>query len=324
MLYTAVMEIKDMYKKTGIGLSVITALLCANSAFAKDQDKKYAGFNYSQVGMQSLTYKETLKDFAGIGDLKSEFDANNLVLTAASYTHLFDNVGFLLSSQSNLVNDIASDKWKVSDYGVVQTNDSKITPSDLQTSGIWHFNNGNYLLLGGQVKTLSFTRSNLELGDGAAQLNEDIRVSDRYFDKNFKPQIVNFRGAIQEDLTYLNAVAGVGHNSLWSNNNSPFYYFYNATISTPLYYIAQNTNLLEQFDVEEITGSFNGFEIQANAGVGFEMVEGIAFSLSMNYAMSAYDEINTKVDLNGETVTAAIPNVDLSGYQITLGITWIN
>ena len=314
-----------MYKKTGLGLGLITALICSPQALAKKGEKGYAGFNYSQIGMQSLTYTETLSDFAGIADLKSEFDVNNLVLTASSYTHLFDNVGFLLSSQSNLVNDIAGDKWTVDGYGTVQTNDSKITPSDIQTSGIWHFNNGNYLLLGGQVKTLSFTRSNLAPGEGADDLNTDIQVSDQYFDKTFKPQIVSFKGAIQEDLTYMNAIAGFGHHSLWGNNNSPFYYYYNATVSTPVYYIAQNTNLLEQFDVEEITGSFNGFEVQANAGVGFEMIEGVALSFTVNYSMAAYDEINTKVSLpDNETATAAIPDVDLSGYQLTLGVTWIN
>jgi hypothetical protein len=318
------MEIKDMYKKTGIGLAVVTTLLCANSAFAKSEEKKYAGFNYSQVGMQSLTYKETLKDFARIGTLETEFEVNNLVLTAASYTHLFDNIGFLLSSQSNLVSDIAADSWKLDDFGELQTNDSKIALSDLQTSGVWHLNSGNYLLLGAQVKTLNFTRSNIEQGEDADEYNRFIREESEYAVREFQPIIRSFRGAIQEDLTYLNAIVGVGYNSLWSNDNSPFYYFYNATASTPLYYIAQNTSLLEDFGIEEITGSFNGVEVQANAGVGFEMVEGIAFSLTMNYSMAAYDEINTKTNFRGESVTAAIPNVDLSGYQITLGITWIN
>lgn len=226
--------------------------------------------------------------------------------------------------QSNLINDITSDNWTVEGYGSVQTNDSKITPSDIQTNMIWHFANGSYAVLGGQLKLLNFTRSNLQKGEGADALNQAIRISDEYFDKDFKPQIENFRGAIQEDLTFINAIAGLGYNSLFNQRaNDVFYWYARSTVSTPLYYIAQNTSLQEQFGVEDITGSFSGFELQALAGGG-EMLEGIALSFEVNYNMAAYDEINTEIQREGETLTAAIPNVDLSGFQMSLGITWIN
>ena len=303
----------------------LLALSLALSANAKSKEEQYSSFNYSHLGMQNLTYKETLKNFAYQGDLASEFDVSNIILTAASYTHLYDDVGFLLSTQSNFINDITSDNWTVGGYGTVQTNDAKLTPSDLQTNAIWHFDNGSYLLFGGQLKLLNFTRSNLEIGEGADALNEAIRVSDEYFSQSFKTQISNFTGAIQEALTFFNALVGIGHNSLFDlRSNRVFYWHASATISTPMYYIAQNTNLQEQFDVEEITGAFSGYEFQANAGVGFEMLEGIALSFAVNYNVAAYDEINKDVQRDGETLTAAIPNIDMSGFQLSFGITWIN
>lgn len=305
-------------------LAIVGAALCSSTVVAKSTNNEFKGFNFTHIGVQTLTYKETLQDFATMGDLESEFEVTNTVLSALSYTHLFDNYGLLLTTQSNVSNEIAADNWTISGFGSVQTNDSKISPSDLQTTAVIHFEHGNYLLLGGQLKTLNFTRSNIEMGEGAADLNEAIRVSDAYFDKTFKPQIVNFKGAIQEDLIFFNAVVGIGHHSQFKNQNSPMYWYANTTISTPLYYVAQNTSLTEQFGIDSITGAFSGYEFQANAGLGIEMVENIFLSFGLNYSMAAYDEINKEVTINGETATAAIPNVDLSGYQVTLGITFIN
>ncbi|NVK24029.1 MAG: hypothetical protein HWE10_03800 [Gammaproteobacteria bacterium] len=90
-----------MRLNTVCSVFAIAALGSSMALQAKSKEDQYVGFNYSHFGVQNLTYKETLDNFAAQGDLSSEFDVSNVVLTAASYTHLFDNVGFLLSIQPN-------------------------------------------------------------------------------------------------------------------------------------------------------------------------------------------------------------------------------
>ncbi len=307
-----------------IRFALLGSLLTSTLVSANTAEKAYPGFNFSQIGIQNITYKETLKNFATIGDLTSEIDVNNTVLVASSYTHLYDDWGFTLTTQGTLLHDITSDSWSVKGYGVVQTNDSKIAPSDLQTSAVKHFDNGNFLRFGGQLKSLSFTRSNLVSGDGSESLNRDIRNSDKYFADSEPPQLGDFAGAIQEDLTYMNIIVGAGHNSLFLNNKSPLYWFANATLSTPLYFVAQNTQIQADYGVEDITASLNGYEVQATAGLGLKLSKGVAVSLSFNVSQASYKEASKTFDDDGVTRTAAIPDVEFGGYQATLGITWIN
>ncbi|MDC2888946.1 hypothetical protein [Psychrosphaera algicola] len=95
------------------------------------EDKNYPGLNSTQVGMQTIRYQESLKDFAGIGDLATDISVTNTVLYASSYTSLTGKWGFLLNTKSDVTKEYTKDTWSVGEYGIVQQNTSKLSLADM-------------------------------------------------------------------------------------------------------------------------------------------------------------------------------------------------
>jgi hypothetical protein len=91
---------------------------------------------------------------------------------------------------------------------------------------------------------------------------------------------------------------------------------------------AKNSALEQQYGVESIEGNFNGYEMRLSAGLNYEFKKGLAVSMNADYNVAAYDEINTSVKAEtGSGIvnrTAAIPDIEMSSFQLTLGVTWIN
>ena len=307
-------------------LLLVLPLICT-PVFAKESNKNhYPGLNSTEVGMQNITYKESLADFAGIGDLSTEVEVSNTVISASSYTNFSEKWGFLLSSQSNATREFADDEWSVEGYGKVLSNSNKIGINELTAQGVYHLDQMTYVSFGGQLKTLGFVRSNFNPVGQAEDVNEAIRVSDRYFADSNPPQILEERFAIEEDLTFINAIAGIHYNTAFANGRKRLTWRAGAVLSTPLLYSAKNTALELQFGVETIEDSFTGYELRFNAGVSYELVSGLALTLNADYAFADHDEINTKTTdpISGNERTAAIPNIEQSSLQFTLGLLWIN
>lgn len=316
-----VLGIEMVFRKLIGGLLLLPCV----SVFAAE-DKTYPGMTSTQIGFQNVSYKETLADFATIGDLSTDISVTNAVIYTASYTHLFDKWGLYMNSQASLSQDVTADSWEVEGFGPVQKNNSKVHYSDLVAQGAYHFTDELLFTFGGQAKTLSFTRWDFEAVQPAADdLNVAIQTSDKYkFDPN-PPKVARFEGAIQEDLNFFNGVVGVYYNSAFRKNRSRLNFFASGTFAVPVYYSAQNSALSKQYDLDSITGSFNGYEAHLSGGVSFEIKKGLAVTFTTDYMMSAFDEINTSVKGSDNiTRTAAIPNIDLTSLQFSLGLTWIN
>jgi hypothetical protein len=185
------------------------------------------------------------------------------------------------------------------------------------------------LTFGAQLKSIQFVRSNFDLiNPAASELNNDIRVSDKYFTDSNPPQIVKSPLAIEEDLTYFNLVAGLGYNSAFAVKRKKLTWRVGAELALPMLATAKNSALEQQYGVESIEGNFNGYEMRLSAGLNYEFKKGLAVSMNADYNVAAYDEINTSVKAEtGSGIvnrTAAIPDIEMSSFQLTLGVTWIN
>jgi len=305
---------------------LVLPFICTSVLAETSNKNNYPGLNSTEIGVQNITYKESLSDFAGIGDLSTEVEVSNTVITASSYTNLSEKWGFLLNSQSNATREFADDEWKVDGFGKVLSNSNKIGINELTAQGVYHLDQKTYLTVGGQLKTLGFVRSNFNPIGQASDLNKAIRESDRYFADSNPPQIIEERYAIEEDLTFINAIAGIHYNTAFSAERKRLTWRAGAVLSTPLLYSAKNTSLEQQLGVETIDDSFTGYELRLNAGVSYELVAGLALTLSADYSMAEHDEINTKATdpISGNERTAAIPEIEQTSLQFTLGLLWIN
>ncbi|MDO6719238.1 hypothetical protein Q4575_07505 [Psychrosphaera sp. 1_MG-2023] len=291
------------------------------------EDKNYPGLNSTQVGMQTIRYQESLKDFAGIGDLATDISVTNTVLYASSYTSLTGKWGFLLNTKSDVTKEYTKDTWSVGEYGIVQQNTSKLSLADMVAQGVYHVDDEFYVAFGGQLKTIGFVRSNFETIGRAAELNNEIRESDKYFTDPNPPQILTSPLAIEEDLTYFNAIAGIHYNTAFSNARKRLTWHVGANLALPVLATAKNSQLEQQYGIESIDESFNGFEARLNAGVSYEIKKGIALTFNADFMMAQFSEMSTTFkdeNSGGIERTASIPDIDMSGTQFSFGILWIN
>jgi len=303
------------------------SLCLTTQAFAESDKNLYPGLNSTELGIQHVTYKETLKDFVDLGDLSTDISVNNTIIYASSYTNLSEKWGFMLTTQSNITKEYTKDDWRMENFGVVQTNTSKVNFSDLFATGVYHVNRQVYATFGGQLKTIGFVRSNFEAVDPAAGLlNDAIRVSDKYFTDPNPPQISsNPLAAVEEDLTYINGIAGLYYNSAFANKRRPLTWHAGGSVSLPFYVTAKNSALEQQYGIETIDESFNGYAVRLTAGLSYEFSKGLAVVFNAGYMFGAYDEMSTKfTDDTGAERTAAIPNIEVTSSKLSLGILWIN
>jgi len=310
---------------------ILVPLYSAVGFAAESPKSPYPGLNSTEVGIQNVSYKETLKDFAGIGDLSTDISVNNTVVYASSYTNISENWGFMLNTQSSATSEFTKDEWTIAGFdGAVQKNTSKLGVNDLIASGVYHIQREVYATFGAQLNTVRFLRSNFEAVEpNASAVNEAIRVSDQYFTDPNPPQITsNPLAAVEEDLTFVNGVLGIYYNTAFSAQKRPLTWRAGASLSMPMYVSAKNSALEQQYQIESIEDSFNGYALKLNAGLSYEFTKGLAVTLNADYMISEYDEINTKFmeDVGGQQIerTAAIPDIEMSSMQFTLGLLWIN
>lgn len=303
---------------------VLPISLISTIALAEEKPIKYPGLNSTQIGVQSITYSETNANFAGLGDLSTEVEATNTILFASSYTHLYDNFGFWLNTQSSINKEIVQDEWSVEGYGAVQSNSNKLDVSDLTALGVYHLEREYFVTFGVQLKSLKFVRANFQgIGD-FARLNTDIRNSDQYFQDPNPPQISTQRLAIEEDQTYINGVIGINYNSAFAAKKRPLNFHAGANFSTSMYTIAQNSDIQSTYGIDSIEDSFHGYELRINSGMSYEFKKGLAVTFNANYVLQKADEMSTTFVDDGIERTAAIPEIEYTSLQFTLGLLWIN
>lgn len=307
-------------------------LIFSINAYAAE--RAYPGLNSTQIGVQNIEYQESLSSFADIGDLTTNFSVTNTVLFASSYTHIDGVWGFLLNTKSDISKEYAKDTWSISGYGDVQSNTSKLGLADLVAQGVYHYRDEFYLTSGGQVKTLGVVRSNFKAIGNAPELNRAILDSDKYLTDPRPPQIVDAPLAIEEDITFINAVFGAHYNTAFAKNRKRMTWSIGADVALPLYTTAKNSQVEQTYGLETIDATFNGFEARLNAGLMFELKKGLALTLNADYMVARYGEMNKTFqwqyvdETSGNQFslerTAAIPDIEMSAAQITLGILWIN
>ena len=311
-------------------LLVLLPIFSAATMAAEAEKNPYPGLNSTEIGLQSISYKETLSNFADIGDLSTDISVTNTVVYASSYTNFSEKWGFMLTTQSNATSEFTNDEWELEGFGAVQNNTSKLTMNDLFATGVYHIQGEMYATFGAQLKTIRFLRTNFEAVEPVATtVNDAIRVSDKYFTDPNPPQITsNPLAGVEEDLTFINGIAGIYYNTAFAAKKRPLTWRVGASLSVPLLMTAQNSALEQQYQIDSIDDSFNGYAVRLMAGTSYEFTKGFALTLNANYMIGAYDEINTRfTDNSGGTPverTAAIPDVDLSSLQFTLGVLWIN
>lgn len=303
------------------------ATLSLSASLVAEEERRFPGLNSTQLGMQTIHYQETLQSFADIGDLTTDITVTNTVLFASSYTSLEGRWGFLLNSKSDVAKEYTKDTWNVSGFGNVQRNTSKLSLAEIVAQGVYHLDDEVYIAFGGQLKTIGFVRSNFEAIGEASDLNKQIRESDKYFLDPNPPQILTSPLAIEEDLTYFNAMAGIHYNTAFSAQRKRFTWHVGANLALPVYSTAKNSQLEQQYGIETIDDSFNGFEARLNAGISYELKKGVALTIDADFMLAHFNEMSkTFTDESSGNIerTASIPEIDMSGTQISFGILWIN
>lgn len=113
--------------------------------------------SYLGMGVETLTYSETTKNFGG-QTFESKFKGQNLVQKSGGYTAVGERYGFFISTSSTLLANENKEEWDFKGTGVVQKDNMTLKRTAIDLLGAYHFKNGHFLIAGTHYNSVSFSR----------------------------------------------------------------------------------------------------------------------------------------------------------------------
>ncbi|MDQ6974108.1 MAG: hypothetical protein Q9M10_04435 [Mariprofundaceae bacterium] len=309
-----------MIKKIGVTIAFFGAINVATA----QEDQSLTLFT---LGVESVQYSED----TGGGITASGKSMTNLTQRSSGYTAVNDHFGFYITTISTLSANQTQESWSISNYGTVQANQRKVMLTDLELSAAWeifdqHFD-GLQLLAGLNLNRMSFSRSGFIYSQGvqgAATIQANNVIPGTFAKNPNGPlqQLTNpngnttylsrQNGAVFEDSTTLLAEIGINYDSFFSDATG-IRLLGGIRAGIPLYYYVTNSN----YPNTSWTSSFQGFNLHANVGVGFQLKDNFDFVVmgSSDYRFRA----KTSVDA---ATGGVVPNVKATIFRATAGLSW--
>ncbi|MDQ6995062.1 MAG: hypothetical protein Q9M18_05650, partial [Mariprofundaceae bacterium] len=153
-------------------ISVAIAFLGAMNVASVQADEN---LTFLTLGVESVQYNENTSGITASGA-----PMNNMIQRSSSYTHVNDDFGFYITTNSTLIANQKGENWNYSPYGIVQTNQRKVILTDISLDGAWNIGNGLQMTGGLGMNTMSFSRSGFKYPKGTrgvAILNASNQVT---------------------------------------------------------------------------------------------------------------------------------------------------
>lgn len=100
-------------------------ILCSSMTKANNQ----SSYSEIKIGLENITYSETLNNVAGLGQLSQSIDVTNPTVRQISYSSVNDNWGLYIETAST----ISTETWSLDTFGEIQSN-------ALKDKSIWNIN----------------------------------------------------------------------------------------------------------------------------------------------------------------------------------------
>jgi len=307
-----------MIKKLGIALAFFGSMGVASAQ--EDQN-----LTFLTLGVESVQYDENTSGITASGS-----PMNNMIQRSSSYTHVDDDFGFYITTNSTLLANQKSESWNLSPYGIVQTNQRKVILTDIALDGAWNIGNGLQITGGLGMNTMSFSRASFKYPQGTQgtiAVNANNQVTS--FTANnlgsyqqvspstaVAPALYNGRilarspGAVFEDSTSILGQVGVKYDSFFLDD-SGLRLLGGLRVGIPLYYYVTNSG----YSNMSWTSSFKGYNLHADLGIGFEIANHFDFIVIASGDYRYRPQTNT-------VGRAFIPNVKVTVLRTTAGLSW--
>lgn len=311
----------------------------STSALAKPQPS----FSELKLGVENITYSESLGNFVTLGELSQSVSVANSVVRQVSYSGIDEHWGFYVESSATLSADITTESWAIGEFGNVQQNAFKIKANDIGGKVAYHYNANLQFTVGSKIYMSSFTRSNFEFvqpgADAFDQALIEVSLAEHAGDENadiarflLPSQVVTDARTPQQNLhTDISPVVSVTEDQMSllltfgikfdtrlqasaaeSNNN--FSWYIESELDLPAYTEVQST----KFNTTSLTDSFNGWGVSAKFGVRYHFTDAIALVASVDALYKERDVMKGSLDRG----RLRVPNIEYSNVSYTTGIYW--
>ncbi|MCF2910200.1 autotransporter outer membrane beta-barrel domain-containing protein [Pseudoalteromonas sp. DL2-H2.2] len=302
--------------------------------------------SYSEIrlGFESIDYSEALNDLSGLGRLTQDATVSNPTIRQLSYSGINDDWGVYIGTAATIYTGLDTETWYVNDFtdpndssvthqfGAVQTNDFKVKSNEIALSAAYNMTRALQVTMGGRVFTTSFTRSDFQFAQpGAGQFDQVLQSAPRGENDpvarfNLPGQnnldsgdLEGLPGNLQsvvsttEDQMSIIAAAGLRYDSKLQDAFNKFSWYADAEVTLPVYTRVQNTRTIEK----TLSETFNGWGIQARAGVRYQVFKTIAVMAGVDASYKERDAISES-DGNRRTV----PDIEYTNLSLSAGIQW--
>ncbi|MDX8377235.1 MAG: hypothetical protein R8L53_04345 [Mariprofundales bacterium] len=309
--------------KTMIAVAILCctfAIIGTGTVFAGETlSVEDLSFTHFGMGMEALTYEESLATTAGTFSLKTT--VNNFIQRSGGYTPISRKSGFIIETVSSINSGVSTDNWSLSNVGTVQTNDVRIEITEINLEGIRHYLPGHLFSGGVGIHTLNFTRSNFKL----TSLN---------FIANPPSLSQQPLGAVSESNLSVIATAAYRYDTFFIDPERTVRMAFHAQVGLPLYYAIENTGMA-QWNRSETT------QLVANAvtqqqpvslnqyfakGINFKVAGMLGYKLNKHFTLAGFAELSYKrrplISKNQNGQTVSVPEVTITTLRTTASIVW--
>lgn len=279
----------------------ICCLLISCNTFAKN-----SSFSEIDIGFEHITYKESLDDVAGQGQLRQSISVTNPSAHNLSYSGINEKWGFYLEGTTTLATQLNTEHWSIGSFGEIQQNEFRVKASDIGLKAAYNLTNSWQVLTGARFSASAYTRSNFtKVQPGAERFEEAIAPS----------TFETFQGAISEDQYALLFTLGTRYDSRWAKPSSKWSWYAEADINTPIYAAVQNT----AYPNQTLSDSFHGWGLAGKCGIRYKALDHLSIKLGL-YAQTQYrDAVVVHTDSGLRT---RVPDIELINVGTGLGISW--
>jgi len=297
-----------------MSVGALSGLLFAPSVQAEILDYNHA-FSYSEIGSETVSYGEKTL-FVG-EELNMNTAVTNIAQRSGGYTPISEFAGFYVQTSTTLDPLSTTEEWILPTYGVVQRDERKVRWNELNIMYSWLFANSGYHVVGGvNIATLSFIRSYFRAGEGTPALNAYLATIYPPDPVTGDPVELTFSdGAITEDSTHMVANVGFRYDSTFLDPDETTRLLWGVSVGVPMYYKVENSN----FPGVTWTSNFEGYDITANVGYGFQIYEKFMLSMSSEFLYKFRPETEGIAVTGG---TGKIPDVTIGSLRLALGVEW--
>ncbi|WP_017446769.1 hypothetical protein [Gayadomonas joobiniege] len=286
-------------------------------------EEKLLSYSDIELGIESISYHETIEQFEGYGELKQSIQVLNPTTRNSAYIALSEKFGLYLDGAATFAPSIETETWSLGEFGDIQQNDFKIEQNELAFRVSYKMTEQHRVILGVRLSSLDFIRSHFEyVQPGAdafnAKLKEDFpddETKQFYLPGHGVEERYRSHIAVSESQDEFMGVISYRYEPNERPGVGNFSWYFGTELAIPAYSVIQNTTI----EGESLEATFNGYSLMAKLGLRYQVVDHLSLLATVS-GYYKYRDVVTK-HYQGDA-KVSVPEVELYNNAFTLGLRW--